>query len=62
VSLKSSSKKKDDSNIRQAALERDGKRVKQCFGPWMPNKSEKLRDLCLILAGNGTIVTVAHKH
>ncbi|KCZ83536.1 hypothetical protein HAD_13079 [Hyphomonas adhaerens MHS-3] len=42
--------------------DRDWKRVKRYFGAWMPNKSGQLRELCLVLAQDGTIITVAHAH
>lgn len=57
-----SSESSFDGTERLYFSERDWKRVKQYFGAWMPNKSGKLRDLYLILAADGTILTVAHKY
>ena len=57
-----SSESSFDDTERLYFSDRDWKRVKQYFGAWMPNKSGKLRDLYLILAADGTILTVAHKY
>ncbi len=42
--------------------EKDWKRVKRHFGPWMPNKAGQLRDLYMIVSAEGAIITVAHQH